>query len=45
MWVEPDGHVSFLPYEEFSLENHLAEDFTPIPIDNYNININNDIKK
>lgn len=45
MWVESDGHVSFLPYEDFSLENHLAEDFTPIPIDNYNKNINNYIKK
>ncbi|MCD8235932.1 MAG: hypothetical protein LUD00_04595 [Prevotellaceae bacterium] len=45
MWVEPDGHVSFLPYEGFSLENHLADDFTPIPIDNYNKNINSYIKE
>lgn len=45
MWVEPDGHVSFLPYEGFSLDEHMAEDFVPIPIDNYNKNINNYIEK
>lgn len=45
MRVEPDGHVSFLPYENFSLDEHQAKDFIPIPIDNYNKNINNYIKK
>lgn len=47
MWVEADGHVSFLPYEGFSLEGHVAESFTPVPIESYmeNENINSDIKK
>lgn len=45
MWVEPDGHVSFLPYVNFSLDCHFAEDFTPVPIDNYNKIIDNYIKK
>lgn len=40
MWVEPDGHVALLPYENFSLSEHLAEGFTPIPIENFNKNIN-----
>ena len=35
MWVEQDGHVAFLPYEGFLLEEHRADDFTPIPIDIY----------
>ena len=38
MWVEPNGHVSLLPYESFTLEEHLAPDFTPIPIENYYTN-------
>ncbi|MFS2968846.1 hypothetical protein AAH016_06535 [Phocaeicola dorei] len=40
MWVEPNGHVALLPYENFSLSKHLAEGFTPIPIENFNKNIN-----
>lgn len=35
MWVEPSGHVSLLPYEDFSLDEHLADDFTPISIDEF----------
>ena len=41
MMIESDGHVSFLPYEGFTLEEHIAKEFTPIPIENYNKNINN----
>ena len=33
MWVESSGHVSLLPYENFSLGDHLADDFTPISIE------------
>lgn len=45
MRIGSDGHVSFLPYEGFSLDEHQAKGFTPIPIDNYNKNINNYTKK
>lgn len=37
MWTESDGHISFLPYDGFSLDNRQAKDFTPISIDDYNI--------
>ena len=40
MWIESDGHVALLPYEDFSLSKHLAEGFTPIPIEKFNKNIN-----
>lgn len=45
MWVESGGHVSFLPYEGFSLDEHLAEGFAPVPIEAYNENINDYIKE
>ncbi len=35
MWVESDGHVLFQPYEGFSLADHMASDFIPVPIENY----------
>ncbi len=35
MWVESSGHVSFLPYEGFSLDEHLADDVLPRPIDDF----------
>ena len=45
MWAEPDGHVSFLPYENFALAEHVALDFTPVPIEKYCENINSNTKK
>lgn len=35
MWVESDGHVLFQPYEGFQLADHMASDFTPVPIEIY----------
>lgn len=35
MWIEPNGHALFQPYEGFKLADHVASDFIPIPIENY----------
>lgn len=35
MYIEPSGHILFQPYDDFKLEEHIASDFTPVPIEEY----------